>query len=163
MRSVIAALRMTVFVLAGISAVSVCATILVVCADIFLRLPFINRPFTGAYDIVRIAGAITLAAALPYTTAVKGHVAIEFFFHKLGRKSRVVVDSGMRLLSIVMFAFIAWRSFLYGFDLYSNNQVSQTLKMPIFWVPMFIGFCCAVVALVIVHHLIYPNKEMIKP
>jgi len=137
--------------------------IAITCADVVLRLPLINRPFMGAYDIVRIAGAVALAAALPYTTAVKGHVAIEFFFHKLNRSSRLVVDSVMRLLSMALFAFLGWHSILFGLELHRTKQVSQTLNLPIFWLPMVIGCCCFVVVLVVTHHLVYPNREVIKP
>lgn len=159
----VALLRGLVYVLAVLSGLSVLVLIAVTCADVLLRLPLINRPFIGAYDIVRIAGAVALAAALPYTTAVKGHVAIEYFFHKLNRSSRIVVDSAMRLLSMALFAFLGWRSILYGLELRSTNQVSQTLKLPIFWLPMVIGCCCFVVVLVVMHHLVYPKREMIKP
>ncbi len=161
-RICVRSVRTIVFALTYISAVSVFVMIAVTCADVLLRLPWINRPFVGAFDIVRIAGAVTLAAALPYTTAVKGHVAIEYFFHKLNHISRIIVDSVMRLLSITLFGFLGWRSVLYGTDLYHIGQVSQTLRIPIFWVPIFIGFCCFVVVLVVVHHLIYPQREMIK-
>lgn len=156
-------LKAVVYTLLFISAAAVLAMIGVVCADVILRLPFINRPFVGAYDAVRIAGALALAAALPYTTALKGHVAIEYFFHKLSRRSRMVVDSVMRLLSIALFGFLGWRSVLYGMELYRGKQVTQTLQWPIFWLPMVIGACCFVAALVVVHHLVYPRREMIKP
>ena len=48
---------------------------------------------TGALDLGKGCGALVIAGALPYTTAVKGHVAIEYFFHKLGRRGRIVVDT----------------------------------------------------------------------
>lgn len=156
-------LKAVIYILAFVSGSAVLAMIGVICADVVLRLPFINRSFVGAYDIVRIAGAIALAAALPYTTAVKGHVAIEYFFHKLNRTSRIIVDSLMRLLSIALFGFLGGRSLLYGMELYRSKQVTQTLQWPIFWLPMVIGVCCFVVALVVVHHLVYPRRELIKP
>lgn len=156
-------LKGLVYALAGVSALSVLGMIFIVCADVILRHPWVGRPFTGAYDIVRITGAMALAAALPYTTAVKGHVAIEYFFHKLNRTGRIVVDSAMRLLSMALFAFLGWRSILYGLELHRTNQVTQTLRWPIFWLPMFIGFCCFVVMLVVTYHLICPRREMIKP
>ena len=156
-------LKILVYALACMSGASVFVMIGVICADVAMRLPMINRPFTGAYDIVRIAGAIALAAALPYTTAVKGHVAIEYFFHKLSRTWRIVVDSIMRLLSMALFGFLGWRSILYGLDLRTSKQVTQTLQLPIFWLPMVIALCCFTVVLVILHHLIYPKREMIKP
>jgi TRAP-type C4-dicarboxylate transport system permease small subunit len=159
----IMSLKAAVFALLFVSGLAVLIMIAVTCADVILRLPWINRPFIGAYDIVRITGAIALAAALPYTTAVKGHVAIEYFFHKLNRTPRIVVDSIMRLLSMALFAFLGWRSIQHGISLHRTSQVSQTLQIPLFWLPIVIGVCSFVVVLVVTHHLIYPKREMIKP
>jgi len=113
-------------------------------------------------DLVRLCSAVTLACAMPYTTAVKGHVAIEYFFHKLGRKSRIAVDSVMRCCSCGLFVFLSVRSFLYGLNLYSMGQVTQTLQVPIFWVAHVISFSCLVVAMVILYNLVNPRREMIK-
>lgn len=156
-------LRLVVYVLLVVSGVGVLAIMLVTCADVILRLKWVNRPFVGAYDIVKIAGTLSLAASLPYTTAVKGHVAIEYFFHKLNRPGRFAVDSVIRLLAMALFAFLAWRSVLYGLDFQRTGQVSQTLQLPVFWVPHAIGFCCAIVVLVIGYNLVHPGREMIKP
>jgi len=156
-------LKGVVFGLTAVSGVAVFVMIGIICADVLLRLPCINRPFVGAYDIVRIAGAVALAAALPYTTAVKGHVAIEYFFHKLGPVSRIAVDSVMQLLSIMLFGFLGWQSLLYGRSMYISGQVSQTLQMPLFWLPWIIGICCFAAALVVVYQLLFPRQEMIKP
>ena len=156
-------LRIVVYLLVAVAGVSVLAMMVITCADVILRLKWINHPFVGVYDIVKIAGALSLATALPYTTAVKGHVAIEYFFHKFNRRGRIVLDTFLRLLGMALFAFFAWRSVAYGLNLHRNGQVSQTLQLPVFWVPFVIGFCCAVVVLVIGHNLIHPGREMIKP
>ena len=84
-------MRGLIYALLAISGTGILVMIAVTCADVLLRL--VRYPFVGAYDIVRIAGILTLGAGLPYTTAVKGHVAIEYFFHKLGRRSRIAVDT----------------------------------------------------------------------
>jgi TRAP-type C4-dicarboxylate transport system permease small subunit len=161
------AFRLVVHVLAIISGLSVLAIMLVTCADVVLRITWIKQridlSFAGAYDIVKIAGALSLAAALPYTTAVKGHVAIEYFFHKFNRSGRLILDTVIRLLGMELFAFFAWRSVLYGLAFLRSGQGSLTLQLPIFWVPWFIAFCCGVVVLVIAYNLTHPGREMIKP
>lgn len=156
-----APLRWLVFGLVVVSGLGVFVMIGVTCADVVLRR--FDCPIKGAYDIVKMAGAISLAAALPYTTAVKGHVAIEYFFHKLNRFGRLIVDSICRLLAIGLFGFMGWRSILYGNQMKTTGEVSLTLELPIFWLPWFIGICCFVVMLVIIYNLIHPGKEMIKP
>ena len=155
-------LKAVVYVLVLLSGFCAFMMIGIICVDVLLRELF-DSPIKGAYDIVKIAGAITLASALPYTTAVKGHVAIEYFFHKLNRVGRIIIDSVVRILGVALFMFLSWRSFIYGAELRQNGQVSQTLEMPIFWVPWIIGFCCFVVILVIIYNLIHPQREMIKP
>lgn len=155
-------LKAVVYTLVFISGCSVFAMISVICADVILRR--FGHPIKGAFDIVKIAGAVTLAAALPYTTAVKGHVAIEYFFHKLNKTGRIIIDTVIRLMGIALFAFLSWRSFIYGAELRQNGRVAQTLEnLPIFWVPWIIAFCCVVVMLVIIHNMIHPGREMIKP
>jgi len=47
--------------------------------------------------------------------------------------------------------------------MYISGQVSQTLQMPLFWLPWIIGICCFAAALVVVYQLLFPRQEMIKP
>ncbi|MBN2307412.1 MAG: TRAP transporter small permease, partial [Candidatus Hydrogenedentes bacterium] len=99
----------------------------------------------------------------PYTTAVKGHVAIEYFFLKLSRRGRIIVDTVCRSIGIVLFSFLTWKSVHYGSALKASGQVTPTLQVPVFWVPYVIALSCGVVVLVILHNLLHPGKEMIKP
>ena len=132
---------------------------LVTCADIILRVLRIS--ISGAYDIVRIAAAMTIACGLPYTTAVKGHVAVEFFFHRLGRRGRVVADTLIRLATMVLFSLLTWQFVHYGIGLKKSGEVSMTLQLPVFWVPHVMAFSCAIVVLVTLYHLMHPGKALL--
>ena len=100
---------------------------------------------------------------MPYTTAVKGHVAIEYFFHKLSHLGRIIVDTIIRLLSMALFTLLTIRFVKYGASLKKAGQVTATLQMPVFWVPYVMSISCAVVVLVILYNMVHPGKEMIKP
>lgn len=154
-------LRGVVMGLAGVSGLSVLAMIGVTCADVVARA--VGYSFTGSFDVVRIAGALAIACALPYTTAVKGHVAVEYFFQKLGRRGRVVVDTASRLLIMVLLAIVAWQFFRYGNTLLRTGEVSLTLQIPMFWVAYVIGGTLVITVLVKIHNLLHPGREMIKP
>jgi len=147
--------------LAYVACVSLMVMVLVTSAEVVLRLFRVS--LTGAYDIVKIAAAITIAAALPYTTAIKGHVAIEYFFQKLGRRGRIVLDALMRLGGMALFGLLAWGCVEYGNSLRVKGEVSMTLQLPIFWVPYLLAVSCALVVLIKVYHLTHPGKPMIKP
>jgi TRAP-type C4-dicarboxylate transport system permease small subunit len=65
---------------------------------------------------------IILSCALPYTTAVKGHVAVEFFFNKLPPTARIVVDSVMRALMIALLSLLAYQAVRYGINLRASGE-----------------------------------------
>jgi TRAP-type C4-dicarboxylate transport system permease small subunit len=155
------ALRGLVLGLAWVAGASLMLMVLVTSAEVVLRL--FRLSLTGAYDIVRIAAAVTIAAALPYTTAIKGHVAIEYFFHKLGRRGRIGVDALMRVGGMALFGLLAWGFVDYGNSLRVKGEVSMTLQLPIFWVPYVLAFSCGLVVLIKLYHLTHPGKPMIKP
>lgn len=154
-------LRAAVNALAYVSGASLMVMVLVTTADVALRA--FGWSLTGAYDVVRIAAAITVAAALPYTTAIKGHVAIEYFFHKLGRRGRVVVDALMRFGGMALFGLLAWGCVDYGNSLRRKGEVSMTLQLPVFWLPYVLAASCVLVVLIKAYHLTHPGKPMIKP
>jgi len=133
---------------------------MVICGDVILRI--VGHPVKGAYDIVRVAGAVTISCSLPITTAMKGHVAIEYFFRKLGRRWRIAVDSVMRLLALGGFVMAAYECVGYGVRFLKNGQVTDTIELPIFWVPWLMAVSFAVTALVVVFHLVYPGRGMVR-
>jgi len=155
------ALRVLVRCLGIVSGLGLLAMVLVTSLDVVLRV--FRLSLTGAYDVVKIAAVLTVAAALPYTTAIKGHVAIEYFFHKLGRRGRVVVDTLMRLLGMGLFSLLAWGSVQYGNSLQRSGEVSLTLQLPIFWVPYLLAASCGLVVLIKLYHLFHPGQPLLKP
>jgi TRAP-type C4-dicarboxylate transport system permease small subunit len=154
-------LRRLVRLSAGIAGLSLLTMMGVTCVDVVLRK--LGRPLPGAYDIVKMAAAVTIACALPYTTAVKGHVAVEFFYHRLERRGRVVADTLIRLIIIGLFSLFTWQLVLYGASIQKGGEVSMTLRLPVFWVPYVMAFACAVVVLVTLYHLLHPGKALLDP
>lgn len=155
------AVKALVLAMTAVAGAGVLAMMCVTVADVVLRA--FRRPLTGAFDIVSIAGAVVLACSLPYTTAVKGHVAIEFFFHKLGRKGRIAVDALTRLVACAFFGMLCRQAVLYGRGLRASGEVTPTLQVPKFWVAYVVALSCAATMLVIVGHILRPGRELIKP
>ena len=153
--------RLLIHLLLIIAGASILAAVALVTVDVILRK--LGYPFKGSVDIVSILGALAVACALPYTTAVKGHVAIEFFFQKLPRRGRLVLDTITRLMMLVLFLALTWQSIRYGLQLRANHQVTPTLQIPVFWVSYLFAASFAVVVLVKIYHLLRPGKTMIQP
>jgi len=127
--------------------------------DVVLRIFKVG--IIGAYDIVRICGALAISCALPYITAVKGHIAIEFLHRRISGSGRMAVDVLFRLIALALFGFLMVQNVRYGFSLRAAGEQMPTLKVSVFWIPMIIAVNALLVCLVLIYHLLHPDEEMI--
>lgn len=155
------ALRWLAHALAAAGGLAVAGIIAVTVADIVGRQ--IGLPVKGAYDLVRVLGAVAMACALPLTKAVKGHIAIEYFFQKMGGRGRAATDTLMRLVLLALFGLLAWQFAVQGNTFLESGEVTATLHMPMFWVPWLAALACGVTAGVTLWHLLHPGRSMIRP
>jgi len=139
-----------------VAAIALGAMIVITCLDVLLRV--FKIPLTGANDVVRICSAIALAGALPATTAAKGHVTIEYFFHRLNRTGRRIVDIFVHGLLVVCFGVALWQCVHAGMLFLANGQSTNTIQIPLFWVfwVMALGFLFS--AFASLFHLLYPSN-----
>ena len=154
-------LRGAIHLLAGVGGMAVVAMIVVTVADVVGRR--FGHPVKGAYDLVRILGAVAMACALPLTKAVKGHIAIEYFFQKMERRGRAAVDTAMRLVLLALFGLLAWQFGLQGLNFLRGGELSATLRLPLFWVPWLAALACLATAGVTLWHLLHPGRSMMRP
>ena len=154
-------LRLLVHAMTALAGTAVVGMTVVTTVDVLGRT--VGHPLPGAYDIVTVLGGLAIACALPYTTAVKGHVAVEFFFHKLRRRGRIILDTVNRCIGISLFAILGWQTMRYARSLRNSGEVTPTLELPLYPVVYVVAASCFLVALVVLHHLIHPGKEMIRP
>ena len=130
--------------MAVVGGLAVAGIIVVTVADVVGRQ--FGHSVKGAYDLVRVLGAIAMGCALPLTKAVKGHIAIEYFFQKLGTPGRAAMDTIMRLVLLALFGLLTWRFVLQGYSFLKSGEVTTTLHMPMFWVPWLVALACLSVA-----------------
>lgn len=153
------AVRLCIWAMAGIAGAALVFMAVITAVDVLARVVKLTVP--GAYDLVGIAGAITVAGAIPLTKAVKGHVAIEYFYHRAGYRGRFVMDTVSRLLMLAFFCVMAWQCFSYGILFLEANEVTPTLYLPVFWIPWVIALSCILTAFVTLYHLTHPGRPMI--
>ena len=132
-------------VLDQIAGWSLVAMMSLTVADVILRS--FRRPILGTYEIVGLMGAIVIAFAMPHTTLQRGHVAVEIVVSNLSPSVQSIVNLVTRILSIILFALIAWECFNYGNDLKASGEVSMTLRLPFYPILYGIAFAAIVVCL----------------
>jgi len=126
---------------------SLVGMMLLTVADVILRL--FRRPILGTYEIVGLLGAIVIAFAMPHTTLQRGHVSVGIVVSNLSLSAQSLINLITRILSIILFALIAWECLQYGNDLKAAGEVSMTLCLPFYPVLYGIGLAAAVVCLVV--------------
>jgi len=154
-------LRGLIHAMAVVGSFAVVGIILVTVADVIGRQ--FGMPVKGAYDLVRVLGAVAMGCALPLTKAMKGHIAIEYFFQKMGRRGRALTDTAMRLVLLALFMLLTWQFILQGIKFKDSGEVTTTLHMPMFWVPWLIAGACGVTVGVTLWHLLHPGRSLMRP
>lgn len=117
-------------------------------ADIVMRL--FRRPILGTYDIVEFLGAMVVAFAMAQTTIKQGHVSVQVVVVRFSPRVQKFVYLTTHLLSIALFALLAWECVRYGNDLQASGEVSMTLQLPFLPLLYGIAMSAAMVCLVLV-------------
>jgi len=97
----------------------------------------------GSYEVIGWLSAVAMALALGTVQRHKGHVAMELVVVKLGRRSRALVEAMMALISLALFAVVAFYVVRYGRVLHETGSLSETLRVIVYpWVYV-VGLGCA--------------------
>lgn len=117
------------------------------CADIVLRL--FRHPILGTYEVAGFLGAVVASFAMAQTTIERGHVAVQVVVTRFSDRVQEVIYLITHLLSLLLFALLAWECIRYGNDLRTSGEVSMTLQLPFFPVLYGIALSAAIVCLVL--------------
>lgn len=97
----------------------------------------------GSYEVIGWLSAAAMALALGTVQRHKGHVAMELMVVKLGRRSRALTEALMALISLALFAIVAFYVMRYGRVLHETGSLSETLRVIVYpWVYV-VGLGCA--------------------
>jgi TRAP-type C4-dicarboxylate transport system permease small subunit len=97
----------------------------------------------GSYEVIGWLSAVAMALALGTVQRHKGHVAMELVVVKMSRRSRALTEALMALISLVLFAIVAFYVTRYGRVLHETGSLSETLRIIVYpWVYV-VGLGCA--------------------
>jgi len=108
----------------------------------------------GSYEVNGWLSAAAMALALGTVQRHKGHVAMELFVVKLGRRSRALTDALMALISLALFAVVAFYVARYGRVLHETGSLSETLRVIVYpWVYLVAAGCAGLMLALLVDFL----------
>jgi TRAP-type C4-dicarboxylate transport system permease small subunit len=121
--------------------------ILITVCDVILRA--LGKPILGVYEIVAMAGGIVIGFVTPFTSWVRGHIYMDFVIERLSHRAKCAFDIATRCVGIALFLMISWNVFKIGRNLYSVDEVSLTLQLPLYPIAYGVGFCFFVLSVVL--------------
>jgi len=130
---------------------------LITVTDVILR--FAGKPITGTYELVFLGGAIVVGCAIPRTSWEGGHVNVDFVLMSFSRTTRKVIMAFTRLFGIAFFFLLGWNLLALGTQLYTKEEVSLTLHVPIYPVAYVLAVCAFVECFVLLSDMVMTISE----
>jgi TRAP-type C4-dicarboxylate transport system permease small subunit len=130
-----------------IGMIAMASLLLLTIMDVIFR--FFWRPIEGTYELVTFLGACVIGFSLPMASWVNAHVIVDSFVLMLPKKLRNLINITTRCTGIALFILIGWNLLIYGVNLYTVGEVSQTLRIPFYPVAYGLAICSFMVCVVL--------------
>ncbi len=101
-------------------------------------------PVPGTYELIEMGGAFAVFSFLPWCQLQRGHVTVDLFMERLGRRANLIVDVLANLLLTLAAAVILWRLWLGLMDKARYGETSFILG-----IPLWIGYSAAALGAVL--------------
>lgn len=102
-----------------------------ITADVFMRYAF-NKPILGSLELTEFMLALVVFLGLAYAQAQRAHVGVDLVVDRLPPRLAAAVDAATALLAILLYAFIAWKSYGTAVNALNKGLVSDILRVPHF-------------------------------
>jgi TRAP-type C4-dicarboxylate transport system permease small subunit len=137
-------------VIAGIALVGM---LVLIIADIIGNKAFKN-PIPGGIEFVSFLAVVAIAFAIAETQLRHGHIEVEFIAARLPLSAQKIIGTIVNIFVIILFALLAWRSFIYGNEIRLTGEVSMTRGIIFYPFIYSLGVCAIIVVLVTILQLI---------
>jgi TRAP-type C4-dicarboxylate transport system permease small subunit len=90
-------------------------------------------PIPGDFELVEAGTAFAVLAFLPLCQFHRGHVTVDLFLSRAGRRPNAAIDVAANLLMTAAAAVITWRLYDGMLDKRSYGETTFILQFPIWW------------------------------
>jgi TRAP-type C4-dicarboxylate transport system permease small subunit len=132
----------------------VALTFMMVLTTLDVVLKLFRMPIIGAYDLIAFACGIAISFAIPITSWLQGHVAVDFLCEKLPATIRPFWFGILRIVNGTIFFIIGLYLFRLGFDYMKTGEVCVTLRLPLAPIALGMGCACFCQCLVMIAELL---------
>jgi len=125
---------LTAHTVAGITLITM---FLVTFAEVTMRAVW--RTIPGTFELISLLGGVVIGLAVPYTSQMNGHVAVDILVNKIPKTGQDIINASTRILVMIFFIFIALSLIFMGLDNRASKEVTQTLRIPLYFIFFVLG------------------------
>ncbi len=122
--------------------------------DVCLRYIF-NSPVSGSFELVEYMMAIVVPFSIVFCAREGEHVHVDLLIDYAGKKVRSFIKFAGNILSLFLFALIAWQSCIYTLDEYRSKLTSSVLNIPEYPFIGALAMAFIILSLLIIAEIIY--------
>jgi TRAP-type C4-dicarboxylate transport system permease small subunit len=125
-----------------ISGLTLAFMLLFTLLDVIMR--GFGRPIVGDYEVISFLGAVVIGFAIPYTSLLKAHVAVDFLIEKLPKTAGEAMQVATRILGMALFLWMSWNFIVMSLDLIKSKEVTPVFRLPYYPISFGLAFTCIV-------------------
>lgn len=141
--------------LAGLSAASILALMILVCVDVAGRY-FFSAPVRGALEIADMLMCVAIFAVLPLATRRELHITIDLVDRALPPPALLRLRRAASLIGALVTALIAWRMWIYAGKIAEYGDRTLFLEIPLYPASYFISVMAGLAALALLVNAFRP-------
>ncbi len=131
---------------------------LLTCVDVIGRR--MGTPVFGSVELVGFMATLTVAFALPYTHAMKGHIGVEILVRNFSERVQAAIECCTLTVAFLFFGVVTWRMAVYAGTMRRSGEVSMNLEFPIYLIIYFCAFCFLIFTLTILEDIVTAFQAM---
>lgn len=140
----------------GIAGVVLSFMVILTSIDVIVRN--FGHPITGSMEIIQYGGCIVFSFSLPYGTLLGAQVIVDILIERINPKNRRRVQIITRIIGVLLFLFIAYNFFVYGFDVKRSGERTASFRIPYYPFAFALSFSFFVQSLIIFYDLLKKIK-----
>jgi TRAP-type C4-dicarboxylate transport system permease small subunit len=131
---------------------------LLTCIDVIGRR--MGSPVFGSVELVGFMATLTVAFALPYTHAMKGHIGVELLVRNFSKRVQAAIECCTLTVAFFFFGVVTWRMGVYAGAMRQSGEVSMNLGFPVHLIIYLCAFCFLVFTLTILEDIAASVQEL---
>ena len=92
-----------------------------------------GMPVPGDYELVETTCAVGVFLFFPYTHAVNGNIAAEFFTATLSKRRQRILDIGNDVVFMIVAMLLTWRLAHGLLDKFATGETTILIRIPLWW------------------------------